>query len=392
MFEAPEPVFGDRPKNEGPGLVAYLVRFVFVIIALGLIGWLFQRELRPYYKSAMAAAGIAPKADTQFQGVYDKLKMKPLAEEAASSQAIAVALKDLQAGPCDKTAIFRLSQSLLELGEKRPAVDALLGFSNSCPNGEGEQYRAADVLFGMGNYAEVMPLIDRLIAKRPEAGQYYYTRAQALQFLSRHNEAVEDFNSTIGLFDNLKQVSAAVFQEMATSYSALGRHCEAMATIQTYVYLDPASRDTAPSRKLMSDYAAKGSCEDTAAKGVEVIRKTRPDVFTAKVDINGASGTFVIDTGASVVAISEAFATRAKLSPASNRKIHVHTANGVTEATLTTAPKVTLGNVSAGNVSVAVLAKPVGDGIDGLLGMSFLARFDVSLGEKELRIQKRGGK
>jgi hypothetical protein len=71
MFEAPEPVFGDRPKNEGLGLVAYLVRFVFVMIGLGLIGRLFQRELRPYYKSSMAAAGIDGLLGMSFLARFD---------------------------------------------------------------------------------------------------------------------------------------------------------------------------------------------------------------------------------------------------------------------------------------------------------------------------------
>ena len=362
----------------------------FLLICSGL-AFVFRDEIRqlasaPAQAPAKPQVALDPEA---LRSVYVKLKIEPLSPDVSSSQPIAGALKDLINSLCDKTAIFRLSNELGKLGERRAAANALLGFANTCPNSEGELNAAANVLFGMGDYAAVVPVADKLIAQRPNVGQYYYVRGQALNYVGRSREAVEDISSAIALFDNIKLVSSQAFQLLASGYAADGKFCQAMTAIQTYVYADAQARDTAATRKLITDYAAKGKCDVGYAEGMEIVPRTRQDVTLAKVTINGVKGTFVIDTGASVVTVDSAFAEKAKVASQNSRKIITHTANGTAEATLTTAASVQMGKVRAENVSMAIISKPIGNGIDGLLGMSFLARFDVTLGERELRIQAR---
>lgn len=363
---------------------------IFLLICSGL-GFLFRYELQqlafgPQKTPAKTQLVLDPSA---LGAVYEKLKIEPLSPEVSSSQPIAAALKELINSLCDKTAIFRLSNELAKLGERRIAANALLGFANACPNSEGELNAAANILFGMGDYAAVIPVVDRLVEQRPNIGQYYFLRGQALNYVGHPREAVEDISSAIALFDNIKLVSSQAFQILASAYAADGKFCQAMTAIQTYVYADAQTRDTAATRKLIADYAAKGKCEVGYAEGAEVIPRTKQDVTLAKVSINGVKGTFVVDTGASVVTVDTAFAEKAKITSQNSRKILTHTANGVAEATLTTAANIELGKVRAENISTAIISKPIGNGVDGLLGMSFLARFDVMLGEREIRIQAR---
>ena len=363
---------------------------IFLLICSGL-AFVFRDEILQMASApAKAPANAQVALDSEgLRSVYAKLKLTPLSPELSSSQPIAAALKDLINSLCDKTAVFRLSKELAKLGERRAAANALLGFADACPNSEGELSAAANVLFGMGDYAAVIPVADRLVAQRPNLGQYYYVRGQALNYVGRSREAVEDISSAIALFDNIKLVSSQAFQLLASAYAADAKFCQAMTAIQTYVYADAQKRDTAATRKLIGDYAAKGACDIGYAEGTEIVPRVRQDVTLAKVMINGVKGTFVIDTGASVVTVDAAFAEKAKVTSQNSRKIITHTANGTAEATLTTAGSVQLGKVRAENVSMAIISKPIGNGIDGLLGMSFLARFDVTLGEREIRIQAR---
>jgi aspartyl protease family protein len=70
--------------------------------------------------------------------------------------------------------------------------------------------------------------------------------------------------------------------------------------------------------------------------------------------------------------------------------VRVQTANGVSTAEPSSAGKIQVGHVEADDVAAVVLSgdnKPLGDGIDGLLGRSFLSRFDVTFGAKEWRIE-----
>jgi aspartyl protease family protein len=381
-----------RSSKRGESMSASGIRVIviFLLICSGL-AFVFRDEIKQLASApAKVPAKQQPALDTEaLRSVYAKLKIEPLSPDATASPPIAGALKDLINSACDKTAIFRLSNELAKLGERRTAANALLGFANTCPNSEGELNGAANVLFGMGDYAGVIPVADKLIAKRSNVGQYYYVRGQALNYLGRSGEAVEDISSAIALFDNIKLVSSQAFQMLASAYAADGKFCQAMTAIQTYVYADSQARDTAATRKLVADYAARGNCDVGYAEGMEIVPRTRQDVTLAKVTINGVKGTFVIDTGASVVTVDAAFAEKAKVASQNSRKVITHTANGVAEATLTTAASVQLGRVRAENVSLAIISKPIGNGIDGLLGMSFLARFDVTMGERELRIQAR---
>ena len=113
-----------------------------------------------------------------------------------------------------------------------------------------------------------------------------------------------------------------------------------------------------------------------------------------KAEINGVRGLFVLDTGASYVTIRPAFADRAKIPKTDAGEITLATANGQTKARLAKADKVTLGKLEATNLPVAVQKaddKSYGPGIDGLLGMSFLSRFDVQVagGFIEVRTRQR---
>lgn len=371
----------------------FLTPLIFVVLC-GVLGFLFRNEIRLLIahpqsgpSSQISKVILDP---PKVAAVYERLKLKPLPDELAANDDIRRALKDLTESGCDKTAIFRLANAVFEAGEKRLASDAFLGFANSCPNSEGELNAAANMLYSMGDYAAVIPIADKLVSQRPEIGQYYYLRGQAFEATGKNEEAVRDYASAMGLVDDLKQVNDSVFTHLASSYAAIAKFCQAMTTIQTYVYADVATRDTAAARKLIDDYATKGKCELNYANGSETIPRTQQGVILANVSVNGARGRFVIDTGASLVAIDPAFAKKAKIKTENASTVVIHTANGIGKATLATAERVETGKVTAENVTVAINEKPFGGDIDGLLGMSFLARFDVTLGEKEIRIQSRG--
>ena len=62
--------------------------------------------------------------------------------------------------------------------------------------------------------------------------------------------------------------------------------------------------------------------------------------------------------------------------------ITLMTVNGQAKAKLSKADKVTLGKLAAANVPVAIQKvddKSYGNGVDGLLGMSFLSLFEVKM-------------
>ena len=105
-----------------------------------------------------------------------------------------------------------------------------------------------------------------------------------------------------------------------------------------------------------------------------------------RAEINGVAGTFLVDTGASLVAVSPAFAERARLSYVKTDRVQLETANGPTSAVLATADAIELSGLSAAGVPAIVLDKVFATGIDGLLGMSFLSRFVIVMEDRQIRL------
>jgi len=174
-----------------------------------------------------------------------------------------------------------------------------------------------------------------------------------------------------------------VFYKLSRVYAALGRHCDAITPLETYVSLDPAERRTPQITKIISDYAESGRCDVHYAKGTgRVPFAGSTGVHTILVVINGVAGNFIVDTGASFVSLTSQFAAKAHIATESGNQLIMKTVGGTALADTGYAKEISVGNAQATGVVVAVHRdgeNPFGNKLDGLLGMSFLSRFDVTI-------------
>lgn len=69
--------------------------------------------------------------------------------------------------------------------------------------------------------------------------------------------------------------------------------------------------------------------------------------------------------------------------------VHLRTANGIVEGKRGRAQTIQLRSLLAKDVPIVVQAEAYGAGIDGLLGMSFLSRFNINIDAKTVRISRR---
>ncbi len=111
--------------------------------------------------------------------------------------------------------------------------------------------------------------------------------------------------------------------------------------------------------------------------------------YTLSANVNGeATGRFVVDTGASTVTMSSDFARRAGVEwdPGANR-VELVLANGERiEGVAVILKTVSVGGVTSEGVSAVVLENPPADNLDGLLGMSFLGRYQVRMEPDKQRV------
>mgnify|MGYP006377048053 CR=1 FL=1 len=102
--------------------------------------------------------------------------------------------------------------------------------------------------------------------------------------------------------------------------------------------------------------------------------------------VNGATVRFMVDTGATSIALGAADARRANVSTANARQVMVQTANGVTQAWLVTLSTVRVGDVTLNEVEGIVHQH---DMPIALLGMSFLNRMEMKRDGQTMTLRKR---
>ncbi|MBB5206162.1 aspartyl protease family protein [Inhella inkyongensis] len=108
--------------------------------------------------------------------------------------------------------------------------------------------------------------------------------------------------------------------------------------------------------------------------------------FMAEGSVNGHAIQFMVDTGATTVALSMADARRMGLKLQNARQIMVGTANGTVPAYLLTLDRVRIGEVEVGGVEATVSSAPMPY---ALLGNSFLSRFQMKRENDVMTLERR---
>ena len=207
--------------------------------------------------------------------------------------------------------------------------------------------------------------------------------------LKRDAEALEVFGSLLRPNAAPKRVSPDVFIGLASAYEALGRFCEEAATLETYIAVDPEQGGDPELDAQIKEGRRRGACEGAQDAAAIVVPRPPSGVVRVRADINGVAGNFALDTGATWVTLSPDFARRAKLEAASGGPARLDTMNGVTSVKLVSVGLIRLGRLEASHVPGVVSGQAAAKDVDGVLGMSFLSRFDLTLTDKEWRLKTR---
>lgn len=108
--------------------------------------------------------------------------------------------------------------------------------------------------------------------------------------------------------------------------------------------------------------------------------------FRSLGSINGQSVTFLVDTGATWVAMGQSDAQRIGLKPQATQRVRVNTANGPVDGHSFQLDTVRVGNVEVRNVQAVVLPQPMPY---VLLGNSFLTRFQMLRLNDQLTLERK---
>ncbi len=120
-----------------------------------------------------------------------------------------------------------------------------------------------------------------------------------------------------------------------------------------------------------------------SGRAMVVVQRDRSGHYVADGEINGRQVTFLIDTGATDVALPEAMARGMGLE--FGPKVTVVTAGGPMDAWMTRLDSVTLGGLTLTNVRGTITRGPLNE---VLLGMSFLRHFRLTQQDDRLVIER----
>lgn len=125
---------------------------------------------------------------------------------------------------------------------------------------------------------------------------------------------------------------------------------------------------------------------EVLANGDLVIHRAHDGHFYTTGTINGRAAKFLVDTGASLVSVSEAFAQKAFIR--GGVATTFKTANGDRLGRVVDDVGVSIGPVSLTNVKVGV-GISVSDEHEALLGQSFLSKFDITISKNQMVLRSR---
>lgn len=136
---------------------------------------------------------------------------------------------------------------------------------------------------------------------------------------------------------------------------------------------------------LMTYYLKPGQPQ-VLANGDLIIERAHDGHFYTPGTINGHDVTFLVDTGASLVSISETLAQAADLR--GGLPTTFHTANGPLAGRVVDGVAVAIGPVQVSNTLVGV-GLNLGGNNQALLGQSFLSKFDITLRQNQMVLRAR---
>jgi clan AA aspartic protease (TIGR02281 family) len=328
-----------------------LVSLAVVVACVGVAAVMIQQKKQ-------AASVPAPAAPSPFApGVY---------REAGNAIEERLAKE-----PCDRQQILALAELLAKVGAHRPLIDRAEAFWKKCGPLAQLRWHTYEAHKRLSELDRAIADATVLIEDKPNDKDFWWWRGIVYEEQGQLEKAAADFRQALTIQPRLPGLPF----NLANIHEKLGQPCEAIFPLEQFLRYHPDVREKEGVERRLARLYAQPPCATLAGKGRAVIRfqPGDPAIRTA-VTVGGLRGSFIIDTGTTYTAITSEIARKLALDLSSS--LRVHTPGGIVKARLSVVDRVQVQGVQATHVPVAVLDE-LPAGVDGLLGLSFLARFDL---------------
>ncbi len=310
----------------------------------------------------------------------EKAEAERYGEQRAAIEQLRAAL---QKDVCNRQNARDLASLLDDTGHPGEAAYALDATVGSCPPDLETTREALRLHRVAGNRARAGELAEHVVTNHPTDAEGYATRG-LIRLENGDERGLSDLRQAVALdpgnIDAAKGLAGRI--ESSDPCGA----ANVLDDLTGFRSTDDETALRARSRRLRDT----GKCRRERIEGGTAVVPfdRRNDVLIVNVVIGGEPARLLLDTGASMVALTAEFAERAGLDWRENETFWVGTAGGVTRARRIRLESVALGGARVEGVQGAVVpAMSRDDGVDGLLGNTFLSHFEVSVDAAARRVR-----
>jgi clan AA aspartic protease (TIGR02281 family) len=291
----------------------------------------------------------------------------------------------MQQEPCDRRAILELAEAEFQAGDHRGVLFHAEVFFKKCGDYPRLRWLTYEAHKQVSEWKQAGEEATKLIASAPHDADFRGWRGLVHEQTGDLEHAAEDYRQALLLRPQLRDLPI----NLANVYEKQGKPCEAILPLAQLVFYAGEVQGVAAIRSRILGLESRPECSWSLGEGQAVLKRPPgANTFLTRVSVNGTDvGTFVVDTGATEVVLSRQMAEKLHLDLNGAPVFLAETANGVSTCTGVVLDQVAVQGLRANHVAAAIT-----DGlgsVDGLLGMSFLTRFELWQDGASLKLSTR---
>lgn len=281
---------------------------------------------------------------------------------------------NLKQYPCDGGTAVKLAERMNAIGAHAPALKFIEEFGASCEMNYRLRWPAVVAHRKLGQFDQAVAQNTLLIEARPDDSDYWWWRGEDYSKLGKRSAADSDFRHSMAASPN--EFAAHRFAELWEKDDP----CEASLALRAYLTVSPDADWAAQKR---TDLELAGNCKPKSSGKTSIKLNPKGDLVEVAAKVENQRAKLVLySTG--YVTLTQAFATKAGITP-SSEEVSVFAGGKLTPAKLAKVSVMSVGEARSTEVPVAIVETLPGE-VDGLLGNSFMWRFDVERKENTLAL------